>query len=141
VDSIDAFLSAFGDFWRRPSPARMGELLADDVVLVQPLSPPMHGLAAAQAEFARIFEWLPDLTGEVDRSSGRAATVFIEFRLRATLGTRPIEWPVVDRFTLRGQKAVERVTYFDSLPLVGRVLATPATWPGWWRSGAGRFWR
>lgn len=141
MDVHERFVAGFAEFWRRPSPERLGELLADDGVLVQPLAAPMRGLAAARAEFARIFAWLPDLTGEVNRFAGSGDSVFIEFRLRATLAGRPLAWRAVDRFTLRGEKAIERVSYFDALPLLLRVLRRPAGWWGWLRSGAARPWR
>lgn len=118
----------------------MSTLLTPDVELVQPLSAPMSGLAAAQAEFARLFAWLPDLRGSVDAWGANGSAVFIEFRLMATIGKRLVEWPVVDRFSMRGDKACKRVTYFDALPLVVRLLRTPSAWGGWWRSGAGRPW-
>ena len=140
MDRIQSFVAGFSDFWSNPSAARLTELLADDVVLRQPLSAPMRGLAAAQAEFGKIFEWLPDLRGRVDGWKGSDDSVFIEFRLQATLAGRPYEWPLVDRFTLRGNKAIERVSYFDSLPLVLRVLRNPAGWWRWWRSGTARPW-
>jgi len=141
VEAAHEFVSLFADYWSRPNTARLAELLTDDVVLRQPLAAPTHGIAAARAEFDRIFRWLPDLTGKVDASCASGDRVFIEFRLRATLVGRPLEWPVVDRFTLRGARACERVSYFDSLPLVGKVLGRPSSWWGWWRSGAARPWR
>jgi len=55
--------------------------------------------------------------------------VFIEFRLRATIGGRPFEWPVVDRFLLREDgMAVERISYFDALPLLAAAAARPSGW-------------
>jgi hypothetical protein len=118
----------------------MSTLLTPDVVLIQPLSAPMFGLEAAQAEFTRLFSWLPDLRGTVDGWGANGPAVFIEFRLMATIGKRRLEWPVVDRFFLRGDKAAKRVTYFDTLPLVIQLLRTPSAWGAWWRSGAGRPW-
>jgi len=66
-DRIEAFVRRFADFWADPRPERMGELLTEDVVLRQPLAPPMHGLPAAQEEFRRIFSWLSDLRGAGSR--------------------------------------------------------------------------
>jgi ketosteroid isomerase-like protein len=128
------FVARFSEYWARPSVAGLAELLADDVVLRQPLSRPMHGLAAAQRGFATTFRRLPDLRATVEGWSATGERVFVEFRLRATLAGRPLEWPVVDRFTLRDGKAIERVSYFDGLPLLARVLAHPSAWWRWWRA-------
>jgi ketosteroid isomerase-like protein len=141
MDSAERFAASFREFWRAPSPEGMRALLSEDVVLVQPLSAPLHGIESVVAEFRRIFAWLPDLHGEVDAFRGAGDTLFIAFRLRASLGGRTLEWPVVDHFTLRGDRACARVSYFDSGPLLLRVLATPRSWPRWWRSGAARPWR
>jgi hypothetical protein len=51
-----------------------------------------------------------------------------------------VEWPVVDRFVMRGDKAAERVTYFDALPLILQLLQSPSALLRWWRSGAARPW-
>lgn len=131
MSASNAFVEGFADFWKAPSPDRLTDHLHPDVVLVRPLSPPRHGLGAAQREFTRILGLLPDLHGEVDRWSQAGDVVFIEFRLIARLGSEVVEWPVVDRFLLRGDKAVERVSYFDSLPLLIKVVKHPSAWRGW----------
>ena len=138
---MEDFVKRFAEFWADPSPEGMGTQLTDDVVLIQPLSAPMRGLGAAQTEFGKLFSWLPDLRAAVDGWGGNGSALFIEFRLSATIGGTRVEWPVVDRFLMRGDKAAKRVTYFDPLPLVLQILRTPSAWPGWWRSGAGRPWR
>jgi len=134
------FVDAFQDYWSQPSPDRMGEILTDDVVLIQPLSEPLQGLEAAQGEFRRLFAWLPDLTARVDHWAYREGVLFIEFRLSATLEEERVEWSLVDRFTLRDGKASKRVSYFDPLPLLARVGKAPSSWWGWWKSGAARPW-
>ncbi|KAA1244962.1 nuclear transport factor 2 family protein [Mycobacterium simiae] len=134
MNVTEEFADRFADFWKAPSPDRLSDLLHLDVLLVQPLAPPRHGLAAAQREFTRILSWLPDLRGEVDRWSRVGDVVFIEFRLIARFGNEVVEWPVVDRFSLRGDKAVERVSYFDSFPLMLTILKHPSTWLSWLRS-------
>lgn len=134
------FVRRFAAFWADPSLDRMDTLLMSDVVLIQPLAAPMRGLGAAQAEFRKLFAWLPDLRAAVDGWAANGPAVFVEFRLSATVGGKPLEWPVVDLFTLQGEKAVRRVTYFDALPLLIQILKRPSAWPGWWRSGAARPW-
>jgi hypothetical protein len=131
------FVEAFRRFWTAPSVDAFARVLRTDVTLRQPLAPPMHGLDEVRDVFARIFAWLPDLRGEVDRWSAAGDVVFIEFRLRATIGGRAFEWPVVDRFVLDGDgMARERVTYFDPLPLLAATVGRPASWWRLVRSGA-----
>jgi len=141
MSPAEAFVRRFAEFWTDPSPEKMGTLLTPDVVLIQPLSAPMQGLEAAQAEFRKLFAWLPDLRAEVDAWGSNGEDLFIEFRLMATAGGRRLEWPVVDRFVMRGDRAAKRVTYFDALPLLLRLLGSPGAWGAWWRSGAARPWR
>lgn len=128
------FVRRFADYWADPSPELLPELLHRDVVLVQPLAPPMTGIAAAQAQFARFFSCLPGLHAQVDHWSADEDVLFIEFRLRARLGRHTIEWPNVNRLLLRGDKAIERITYFDPLPLLPHLLRHPTIWWRWWRS-------
>jgi hypothetical protein len=121
------FVSRFASFWRGPDPEHLASILTQDVRLAQPLSPPTLGLAEAQASFRRLFAALPDLRASVERWRGDDSVVFIEFRLHATLGRRRIEWPAVDRFTLRGDLACERISYFDGVPLALRLARHPLT--------------
>ena len=134
-ETAAGFVARFREFWRAPATADYS-LLSDDVTLVQPLAPVMHGIAEVRAMFAEVFAALPEMRGEVDRWSAREDVLFIEFRLRATLGGRPFEWPAVDRFRLDADgRAIERVTWFDSLPLVFAMTTRPRAWPRLLRSG------
>lgn len=138
-----SFVDAFRRFWATPSLDGLDALLDPGIVLVQPLSRPARGLAAAKRQFARIFALIPDLHAEVDGWSAAGETIFIEFRLIGTLGGRRLEWPAVDRFRVPGTRATLRVSYFDALPLVGALLTRPSSWPrlarsGLWRSMLGR---
>jgi ketosteroid isomerase-like protein len=121
------FARGFEAFWQAPDLAALDALLTEDVRLVQPLSRTTFGLQAAKDSFRRLFAVIPDLRGVVDRSRGDDEVLFIEFRLHGTVGARRIEWPLVDRFLLRGEKACERVSYFDPLVLVGPLLRAPLT--------------
>jgi ketosteroid isomerase-like protein len=136
TDAAAAFVEGFQRFWSAPSLDGFAALLSPEVELVQPLAPRMRGLEGVRAGFRPIFAWLPDLRGVVDRWSASGAFVFIEFRLRATIGGRPFEWPLVDRFTLRDDGlARERVTYFDPCPLLVAALTRPSGWRRLWTSG------
>lgn len=144
VDAVPAvaaeFVEGFRRFWRDPDPAELAGLLTGDVRLVQPLSPALNGIAEAQAELRRLFRWLPDMRGKVDRWRGDGEDVLIEFRLRARIGSRTVGWPVVDCFSLAGGRARERVSCFGPLPvLLQHARATRSLLRGW-RSGAARPW-
>jgi ketosteroid isomerase-like protein len=128
------FVARFADFWTRPSPQRLPELLHSDVVLTQPLAAPMIGIQAAQAEFRRIGICLPDLRAHVDQWCGDGRLLFIEFRLRTESAGDVIEWPVVNRLVLDDGKAIERATYFDPLVIAPTLLRHPSIWWRWWRS-------
>ena len=131
------FVDRFQRFWAAPSLDGFAAVLTPDVELVQPLSPPMRGLAQVRAGFEPVFAWLPDVHGVVDGWSSTGNVVFIQFRLRATIGGRPFEWPLVDRFVVRDDgMAVQRTSYFDPLPLLFAALARPSGWGRLWRSGA-----
>lgn len=137
----ERFVANFIDFWNAPSPQRISEILHPDVVLTQPLASPMRGIAAAEREFRRIWRLLPDLHVQVDRWRGDSEVVFIELRLRAQVGSTLIEWPGIDRFVLREGKAIQRMTYFDPLPVLPKILTHPSLWWRWWTSGVARPWR
>lgn len=137
----EEFVANFTSFWKDPSLQRIPEILHPEIVLLQPLAQPMRGIEAATEEFGRIWKWLPDLRAEVDWWRGDSELVFIEFRLRAHLNSEFIEWPNVDRFLLRDGKAIERMNYFDPVPLVRKVSKHPSVWWPWLKSGAVRPWR
>jgi hypothetical protein len=130
----EQFVAKFADFWRGPSPQRLPELLHPDAVLVQPLTPRTVGIEAAQAQFHRFFGSLPGLTAEVDHWRGDDAIVFIEFRLRATIGHEVLEWPNVNRLRLCEGKGIERVTYFDPLAFLPTLLRHPSIAWRWYCS-------
>ncbi|MFC6881445.1 MULTISPECIES: nuclear transport factor 2 family protein [Actinomadura] len=141
MQDAEQFVADFIDFWNDPSPQRIPEILHPDVVLTQPLAAPMRGIAAVQEEFRRIWRFLPDLHVQVDRWRGDGDVLFIELRLRAHAGGELVEWPGIDRFVLRDGKAVQRMTYFDPLPVLAKVVKHPSLWWRWWVSGAARPWR
>ena len=130
------FVDRFARWWSAPDPDRLGELLADDVRLVQPIAPDTFTLADGIEAFRRLFRFLPDLRGEVHDSSVDGNLVFIHFTLSATYGGRPLSWDAVDRFVLREDGlAAERVSFFDSQPLALQMLMRPRGWIQLARSG------
>jgi ketosteroid isomerase-like protein len=129
--SASDFVATFADFWRHPTPDRLPELLHSDVVLIQPLASTTRGIASAQKQFERFRRCLPGLHADIDRWSGNNELIFIEFTLHAHFRREILDWPTVNRLTLKGGKAVERATYFDSLALLPTLLRHPSVWWRW----------
>ena len=135
-DSAD-FVGRFAEAWAEPTPERLLALLHPDVRLVAPLMATTVGHEEARREFSRLLELVPDVHGTVERWAGEGELVFIEFVLAGTLGRRPIDWRLVDRFRLEGGLGIERISYFDPLPLMVAIARTPSAWGRLWRSGLG----
>lgn len=123
----------FAEAWARPAVDRFLAMLAPDVRLLQPVTAPVVGHAAARREFGRLLEWLPDLRGTVDSWSASGDTLLIAWRLTFTLGRAPFELRIADRIVARDGLIVEREAYFDSLRLMLATIARPSAWLGYWR--------
>ncbi len=119
----------FVEYWAAPREGRLGTLLAEDVHLEAPLVPTAHSLAEGERGFAQLFALIPDLRAEVKRWGATEDGVLIEFDLNGHTGGKPISWHGVDHFALgEDGLATERLTYFDSLPLILTVLRRPRSW-------------
>jgi steroid delta-isomerase-like uncharacterized protein len=123
-----AFVDGFAEAWGRSDVESLLALLADDIVLIQPLMAPVEGKAAARESFARLFRLFPDLHADVHRWAASGDLVFIEFTLEGTFGGRKVSWPAVDRFFLQDGLAKERISYFDPGPLLLQTITRPRGW-------------
>lgn len=129
------FARRFAEYWRAPTPAGLETVLAEQVRLVAPMTPTTHTLADGQRAFAELFELIQDMTAEVHRWGATADGVLIEFTINGTAGGKPISWHAVDRFVLGGDGlATERISYFDSGPIVLAAATRPRAWPRFLRS-------
>lgn len=137
-DAAD-FVERFRAYWRAPSVAGLETLLAPDVRLVAPMTPTTHTLEEGKRAFAGILALTPDLTGDVHRWGASDDGVLIEFTLSGSVAGTPVSWRAVDHIVLGDDGlARERVSYFDSTPLILNVLRHPRTWPAFLRSRVGR---
>jgi hypothetical protein len=117
----------------------LATLLAERTRLSAPLVPTAHSLAEGERSFARLFALIPDLRAEVIGWGPTERGVLIEFELGGNAGGRPIAWRGVDHFVLgKDGLAIERITYFDSLPLMLTVLRRPRAWLGFARNALAR---
>jgi len=131
-DETQAVVERFAFAWANPQLERFMELLHPDVLLLQPVTRPIRGRAAARAEFSRLLRWLPDLRGTVDQSAVRDAVALIAWRLAFTLGRQPYELRIIDRLVVSDGLIREREAYYDSLRLMLALLRRPRSWPGYW---------
>lgn len=129
------FVARFSAYWQAPSVDGLDALLAPDVRLVAPMTPTTHTLADGKRAFAGVLELTPDLSADVHRWGVTADGVLIEFTLSGSAAGVPVSWPAVDHIVLgEDGLATERVSYFDSAPLLLNVLRHPRAWPAFLRN-------
>jgi len=117
----EAFVRKFSEIWADPEPERYQELWTEDGVLLHPgMEEPLsqHKIADYVRQLQKV---APDIRLEVARWAARGDDVLVEWTIRATWQDEEVSWMGVDRFTLRGDRAVEGVAYFDTLPLWARI--------------------
>jgi ketosteroid isomerase-like protein len=124
------FVARFASFWSAPAPDRLGDVLAEDVRLVTPMTPDSTTLEGARRSFAEIFELITDMTGTVRRWSPTDDGVLIELTLSGRVGGQPVSLNAIDRVVIgEDGRATERISYFDPTPLVLTALRRPRSWP------------
>ena len=143
------WVDGFAEGWRAPADAdsfcdHFDPLLSDEMRLIQPQLPETVGRRAFREEFARpLFELLAEIRGTVEswasQAEGEDEVVFIQLTIRAKLaGGRPVTLKTIDKITLRGGIAIERVASLDPLELLGAVALSPRSWPTFLRARLGR---
>jgi hypothetical protein len=134
-DRAADFVRRFEEFWQAPVVERLDTLVAPYARLSAPMVPTTYGLEAGKRTFADLFELIPDMTAEVHRWGATTDGVMIEFTVRGSANGAPISWESVDRFVLdEDGLAIERFTYFDSLPLLLTLVRRPRSWLAFTRS-------
>jgi hypothetical protein len=133
-------LAAFAKGWDTPEPHAWDNLMAENIILNQPLLQPGTTRKTWHDEAQRLVTLLPDIRGEIVSWAGHEDVIFIELRLTATLGRKPLDFRAVDKLWLTPTGTVlRRDSFFDSGPLIQAVLRRPSAWLPWWRSGLGPF--
>ena len=130
--AAETFARQFAAGWAVGGPAErfvehFAPLCTADLVLLQPLSPPLHGVKGLRRMARTLFDAMPDLRGELRRWGPTDDGLIIELTLRGTLGGRPVEWTTADRIILRDGLMAERRAYFDPTPLLPAMLTRPRT--------------
>jgi hypothetical protein len=123
------FARRFAEYWRAPTPEGLDRVLAERTRLVAPMTPTTHTLEEGKRAFAELFELIDGMTAEVHRWGPTEEGVLIDFTLTGSVGGTAISWPAIDRIVLgEDGLARERVSRFDSLPLVLAVVRSPRAW-------------
>jgi ketosteroid isomerase-like protein len=130
---VEAVVEGFTAAWAHPDLERFMALLHPDVLLLQPVTQPIRGKAAARVEFGELLAWLPDLRGTVDRHAIDGDVALIAWRLVFGLGGKPYELRIVDRLVVADGLIKEREAYYDSLALMIALLGRPSSWAGYWK--------
>jgi ketosteroid isomerase-like protein len=133
--AAEAWVEMFAEGWANPVNAdtfcdHFEPWFQPEVRMIQPSVRPIVGKQAFREEFARpLFDLVPDLHGVVENWASSADVVYIELRLKGTIGGHPFTMHSCDRIKLRDGKAVERFAYLDATPLVKTVARSPRSWP------------
>jgi ketosteroid isomerase-like protein len=121
-------VDGFADAWGRSDVDALVALLAEDVVLKQPMLPTTVGKREAREAFERLFTAFPGLHAIVHDWAARGELLFIDFTLACEFGGQELSWRAVDRFVLRDGLAAERINYFDPMVLFLGILRRPRGW-------------
>jgi hypothetical protein len=117
VTDAERFVQRFTLLWAAPEPEAYAFLWHDDGTLLHPGMEKPIGAEEIPGYVSRLLTLLPDITLKPKCWAAHGDTVLIEWTITATFGDRTVSWDGADRFTLRGDRAVEGVAYFDTLPL------------------------
>jgi ketosteroid isomerase-like protein len=129
------FLARLQAMWLSSDPDHYARICCEDVLLVQPLMPPMRGRQDAHRRFQRLFRQFPDLKVTMTRWGLADDSLLVEYVARGTLGGKPLEWRGVDRIAIRDGLIAHRVAYLDWSAVLVKILRRPRGWPQALRSG------
>jgi SnoaL-like domain len=121
------FVEKFTRVWSSPEPDSFAELWADGGVLLHPTM----GASIPKEEIPdyvmRLKAFVPDIKLDPIRWASAGDQLFIEWTISMTPPgeDEQISWSGVDRFTLRGDRAIEGIAYFDTSPMWARLGASP----------------
>jgi hypothetical protein len=134
--SVDAeeFVRFFSEGWQKPKPDAFLEHFAARMAaparMIQPLAPTTEGIERFKALFRRLFEAFPDYEVRVEDWAASGNTVYLWLTHSATIGSRKLSWPGVDRVVLDAEgRITEREAIFDPTVQLPALLRAPRLWP------------
>jgi hypothetical protein len=103
-------------------------LIATDAVFRQPLAPEALGRDEIAAMFRRLFTLLPDMVAAPRNWAVAGDVVLLESECSGTMGGRPFDFVVLDRFVVTEGQISSRLSVFDSAAMVRAILTRPRAW-------------
>ena len=127
----ERFIERVIPWWQRIEPATVQQFFHPEARIRwlpnirRPITPEQ-----LRGVFERITQALPDVRVDCLLWAARENIVFAELRITASVAGEPLEWGSLDRFTLRGERAIEQVAYLDLEPLRARGIEPGALLAG-----------
>lgn len=129
----DDFPEVFATGWALPKPDGFLDffvpMIASDAAFCQPSFGDARGPVQVAHMFRQLFTLFPDLTAAPQHSAVAGDIVFIESTCTATVGKRPIQFEVCDRFVVRDGQIQERRSHSDAVPTMVAIARSPRAWP------------
>jgi hypothetical protein len=116
-----SFVRKFSEVWAAPEPDAFAALWHPDGVLLHPTMENAMPQSEIPEYVRQVKAVLPDISLAVRHWAASGDVVLIEFTVTATFRGEALSWEGVDRFTLRGDRAIEGIAYFDTAPLWRRL--------------------
>ena len=121
MTDAEKFVDLFRRNWSHPDANLFGDQFRSGGTLQHPgMERPLERNEVI-AYAKRLLAAVPDIRLEVLDWAAKERTLFIEWRISATIAGRHAQWEGVDRFHLDGDRAIRGIAYFDSLPLWGLI--------------------
>lgn len=117
MSNAEQFVKKFAERWGAPEPSRFVDLFHAEGTLLHPGMERPLTRDEVPSYVQRILSVFPDIRLEPISWSAQDDTLFIEWSATATVRGQRMQWNGVNRFTLRGDRAIEVVSAYDTLLL------------------------
>ena len=137
-----AYVQWFNNLWQTGDPSGWGTQDFTDDALMIDATGTSTGAEYAASDFLLLFQYFPNLRGEVVSWAANDTEIFINWRFLPAKGD-PV--PVIDKFSFRGGLVSFRQAYFDTTTFLAFLVENYGSGPmvdyfvdRFWRSAQGR---
>jgi ketosteroid isomerase-like protein len=117
----ERFVEHWTEIWREFDTSRFPELFHPEGTLFHPTMREPITSEQEPVYMEGLKALIPDLMLRPTRWGATEDGVLIEWKITGTLAGEPYEVVGADRFTLRGDRAIEGIAYFDTYPIWARL--------------------